>query len=84
MQADLALFRLHELRFSGASDPIAALVLCLAAVYIVWGTSYVATRVGVVVSLLLARFVDSLRFMDSLMFGLKSHDPARLVWSMTG
>ncbi len=28
MQADLALFTLDELRFSGASDPIAALVLC--------------------------------------------------------
>ncbi|WAJ26761.1 8-oxoguanine deaminase [Antarcticirhabdus aurantiaca] len=28
MQADLALFRLDELRFSGAHDPIAALVLC--------------------------------------------------------
>ena len=27
-QADLALFKLDELRFSGASDPIAALVLC--------------------------------------------------------
>jgi 8-oxoguanine deaminase len=27
-QADLALFTLDELRFSGASDPIAALVLC--------------------------------------------------------
>lgn len=27
-QADLALFRLDELRFSGAGDPIAALVLC--------------------------------------------------------
>lgn len=27
-QADLALFRLDELRFSGAHDPIAALVLC--------------------------------------------------------
>ena len=26
--ADLALFKLDELRFSGASDPIAALVLC--------------------------------------------------------
>jgi 8-oxoguanine deaminase len=26
--ADLALFRLHELRFSGSGDPIAALVLC--------------------------------------------------------
>jgi 8-oxoguanine deaminase len=28
MQADLALFRLDELRFSGAGDPLAALVLC--------------------------------------------------------
>ena len=28
MQADLALFTLDELRFSGVSDPIAALVLC--------------------------------------------------------
>ena len=28
MAADLALFRLDELRFSGAGDPIAALVLC--------------------------------------------------------
>ena len=28
MQADLALFRLNELRFSGAGDPIAALVIC--------------------------------------------------------
>lgn len=28
MQADLALFRLDELRFSGAHDPVAALVLC--------------------------------------------------------
>jgi 8-oxoguanine deaminase len=28
MQADLALFRLDELRFSGAGDPIAALVIC--------------------------------------------------------
>jgi 8-oxoguanine deaminase len=28
LQADLALFRLDELRFSGAGDPIAALVLC--------------------------------------------------------
>jgi 8-oxoguanine deaminase len=28
MQADLALFRLDELRFSGFGDPIAALVLC--------------------------------------------------------
>ena len=28
MQADLALFTLDELRFSGAGDPIAALVLC--------------------------------------------------------
>ncbi len=27
-QADLALFTLDELRFSGAGDPIAALVLC--------------------------------------------------------
>lgn len=27
-QADLALFRLDELRFSGAGDPLAALVLC--------------------------------------------------------
>ena len=26
--ADLALFKLDELRFSGAGDPIAALVLC--------------------------------------------------------
>ena len=26
--ADLALFRLDELRFSGAQDPLAALVLC--------------------------------------------------------
>jgi 8-oxoguanine deaminase len=26
--ADLALFRLDELRFSGAGDPLAALVLC--------------------------------------------------------
>ncbi|WP_421857082.1 8-oxoguanine deaminase [Oricola sp.] len=28
MQADLALFKLDELRFSGAHDPLAALVLC--------------------------------------------------------
>ena len=28
LQADLALFRLDELRFSGAGDPLAALVLC--------------------------------------------------------
>jgi 8-oxoguanine deaminase len=28
MQADLALFRLDEPRFSGAHDPLAALVLC--------------------------------------------------------
>ena len=28
MQADLALFKLDEPRFSGAHDPIAALVLC--------------------------------------------------------
>ncbi|MCS5574134.1 MAG: amidohydrolase family protein, partial [Pseudomonadales bacterium] len=28
LQADLALFDLNELRFSGAGDPIAALVLC--------------------------------------------------------
>ena len=28
MQADLALFKLDELRFSGAQDPIAALALC--------------------------------------------------------
>lgn len=28
MQADLALYRLDELRFSGAHDPVAALVLC--------------------------------------------------------
>jgi len=28
MQGDLALYRLDELRFSGAHDPIAALVLC--------------------------------------------------------
>jgi 8-oxoguanine deaminase len=28
MQADLALFRLDELRFSGAGDPLAALILC--------------------------------------------------------
>jgi 8-oxoguanine deaminase len=28
MQADLALFRLDELRFSGAGDPLAALLLC--------------------------------------------------------
>jgi 8-oxoguanine deaminase len=27
-QADLALYRLDELRFSGALDPLAALVLC--------------------------------------------------------
>jgi 8-oxoguanine deaminase len=27
-QADLALFKLDELRFSGAGDPLAALVLC--------------------------------------------------------
>ena len=27
-QADLALFSLDELRFSGAGDPLAALVLC--------------------------------------------------------
>ena len=27
-QADLALYKLDELRFSGAGDPIAALVLC--------------------------------------------------------
>jgi hypothetical protein len=30
MQADLALFTLDELRFSGALDPVAALVLCSA------------------------------------------------------
>ena len=41
----------------------------------------IGTVVGVVVSLLLARFVDSLRFMDNLMFGLKSHDPATIVVS---
>ena len=28
MQADLALYRLDELRFSGAGDPLAALLLC--------------------------------------------------------
>jgi 8-oxoguanine deaminase len=28
MQADLALFKLDELRFSGADDPVAALVTC--------------------------------------------------------
>ena len=28
LQADLALFRLDELRFSGAGDPLAALILC--------------------------------------------------------
>ncbi|MGI9433265.1 MAG: amidohydrolase family protein, partial [Geminicoccaceae bacterium] len=28
MQADLAMFRLDELRFSGAGDPLAALILC--------------------------------------------------------
>ena len=28
MQADLAFYRLDELRFSGAHDPVAALVLC--------------------------------------------------------
>ena len=28
MQADLALFKLDEPRFSGAGDPLAALVLC--------------------------------------------------------
>ena len=28
MQADLALFKLDETRFSGAGDPLAALVLC--------------------------------------------------------
>ena len=28
MQADLAMFKLDELRFSGAGDPLAALVLC--------------------------------------------------------
>ena len=28
MQADLALFKLDELRFSGHSDPLAALVIC--------------------------------------------------------
>ena len=28
LQADLALFRLDELRYSGAGDPLAALVLC--------------------------------------------------------
>ena len=28
MQADLALYRLDELRFSGAGDPLAALILC--------------------------------------------------------
>jgi 8-oxoguanine deaminase len=28
LQADLALFRLDEPRFSGAHDPLAALVLC--------------------------------------------------------
>ena len=27
-QADLALFKLDELRFSGAGDPLAALILC--------------------------------------------------------
>jgi 8-oxoguanine deaminase len=31
MQADLALFRLDELRYSGAGDPLAALILCGAA-----------------------------------------------------
>jgi 8-oxoguanine deaminase len=31
LQADLALFRLDELRYSGAGDPLAALVLCGAA-----------------------------------------------------
>ncbi len=30
MQADLALFRLDELRFSGSHDPVAALLLCAA------------------------------------------------------
>ncbi len=30
MQADLALFKLDELRFSGSHDPIAALLLCAA------------------------------------------------------
>ena len=28
LQADLALFRLDDLRYSGAGDPLAALVLC--------------------------------------------------------
>ncbi|HIB93604.1 MAG TPA: 8-oxoguanine deaminase, partial [Candidatus Lambdaproteobacteria bacterium] len=28
MQADLALFKLDELRFSGHGDPLAALVIC--------------------------------------------------------
>ena len=28
MQADLALFKLDELRFSGFGDPLAALVIC--------------------------------------------------------
>ena len=28
MQADLALFKLDEMRFSGAHDPLAALLLC--------------------------------------------------------
>ncbi len=28
MQADLALFKLDELRFSGNGDPLAALVIC--------------------------------------------------------
>ena len=28
LQADLALFRLDELRYSGAGDPLAALILC--------------------------------------------------------
>jgi 8-oxoguanine deaminase len=30
MQADLALFRLDDLRFSGSHDPVAALLLCAA------------------------------------------------------
>jgi ABC-type antimicrobial peptide transport system permease subunit len=38
----------------------------------------IGTVVGVIAALLLARFVDSLRFMDNLMFGLKSHDPATI------
>ena len=28
MQADLALFSLDDLRFSGAADPLAALIMC--------------------------------------------------------